>query len=205
MSWGFHKGCSFTSSHCPTRSETCQNYKELGCSADHLAFSVCDKSRFSGNCLLKRELSHSLCIQGRSAQQQQRAGTYGANSRCFMLNSSKRSLPICLETKCLPSSVLKFYIRGVGYLCNRKGHRITTNIGVIECPEPKDVCGNRSVDCPNACSGHGKCRENGTCRCDYDFAGENCSRRRRCDNQTLVCESEGTHLNVIQRMNFHML
>lgn len=190
--WGRGAGCGFLNQKCNTQfPEFCKAPDAQECSYDYLGKSRCSASSFSDGCFVSEVMENNECI---SASMQSSATspleTFGMNSRCFMMTNDKRErTAACLTSTCTNKGELIITSGNLTATCVSGQKSTTLNGSEIECPDVGRFCSLRKLmKCPNDCGGNGKCREDGTCSCDFLFTGPSCEERIKCPSELeIVC------------------
>lgn len=119
-------------------------------------------------------------------------------SRCFVgtatvTGPSSSDKPRCLKTRCSNGFLeLQFsWDDSAWYSCPLEGGTVTTDLGDVECPAFDLMCTDAARGCPNSCSGHGECQEDGTCSCSPGFSGSNCSIAECPQSDGVECAGHG--------------
>lgn len=230
--FGRGTGCGIFKMKCDLENfrELCQksSLKEVkvrkvkGCDSGKIYRAVCDKETLANECRFFKPRRYDRCL----LQQEDSFNfeIFGTESRCIDTEALIRkkdnpettelqSIGICTEIKC--SNTGKSYrIRLInpktkekfGVKCNKKGLKIKLNKRLtLLCDDPKDICPQK---CNQNCYERGMCLEDGTCRCDEYFEGENCEKFLGCDSlknpklcdlikkQYLVSKDEESQLKI---------
>ena len=184
--YGKNAGCGFLeNTNCSvTASEYCAFEGMRNCSENYHTKTFCAGSTYSDECLVRETVSVYDCTRGfdRYFINTQEYEEIGQQSRCFETDGDSG----CFISECNETdTVVRVTVNGVSYDCDSDGKTIDIVDGgvlifTLTCPNIQDFCLGYHDECPNSCSGKGRCLEDGTCRCFSFYGGDDCSLEIDC-------------------------
>lgn len=197
LQWGKGKGCNFYDYSCSTQYPEYCSRPTTGvistyyyCSEDFTSKLYCLQTDFTDNCYIKEYMSNYMCNEANpDFAQTSLYEVQGQKSRCFVTNFSGKTVPGCYPTSCTSSGVV-LTVNGQQVSCTNAGDVVAVGTFKIQCPDPAAMCASFRSQCPNDCSGRGKCMNSG-CFCDFFYTGSDCSTSSGCSSSAAVCSLMG--------------
>ena len=210
--WGWNEGKDFydnSSCNSTGADEFCNLSGSVGCDQNYLSKTRCEINYFSDNCKIKENKPRYECtnINGSKFSSTEEFEVIGANSRCFeTINQGVKSAGCYIsscETDGSGNKYIKVTVDGVSGNCTTSGQTLSLSGITVTCPKIDQFCAAYG-DCPNDCSGNGRCLLNGTCRCFAFFTGLDCSEKESCPYEVTegICQVICPHSNFDKDCKF---
>ena len=203
LAYGKGAGCNVLSGTCQDNPLTCNapNNRTI-CSQDFYSFGLCDKEgHVSNNCSRFHEVNIGDCRIASNINSPIGISTiagvrFGFGSRCiegYVSPIQAQELALCFETKCdVEKKEAAIKISGNQIKCTTADSgqkKILSKNGDVEyyiiCPDVSKMC-VAGLNCPNDCSGKGRCLKTGKCNCFRGFGGEDCSQEVEVEHDPLI-------------------
>ena len=199
LDWGKGQGCSFFNYQCDTAyPEFCPapNSSDSGttfsCSKNYKAKLVCTKGTFTDSCYTEEFQTGQICNNNLTLSTTYLSEVAGKNSRCFSVVNGNSVLPACFESNCVGGAV-QIKVGSVTQTCPSTNAKLTFGSITLFCPDATDFCSKFSQQCPNDCSGQGRCLIGG-CFCNFFNTGSDCSGSAGCAKSKSICELLGVSI-----------
>lgn len=186
LEWGRGRGCDFGLS-CSGSSEFCTELSQMDCTSDYFSKTVCSANPLNTTCRIndyqrifdcQNSIDFNFWVSGTAG----RFEAPGIFSRCFkFVTNTLISSAGCFPSFCQLGSVI-LTVGTTNFTCKKIGDVVEAGGVNVTCPDPDTFCSFWNRKGVNDCSANGVARNDGSCRCNYLFHGEDCSEKLHCHN-----------------------